>query len=269
MVVDTHTHVVAAGDSRYPLDPIEPTGGWYREVPVSVEQLLAAMDDAGVDRAVLVQAVSAYRHDNRYAADSARAHPDRCTSVACIDTTAPEAPAILRRLVRDDDVRGLRWWALADEPLHTAPVWAEVATHDLPVVVTMFAARLGELDALVPSLPPVPIAIDHCAFSDFSKGIPEALRVLSRHTNVNLKVSTIVLEHMSEHGDVREGVGELAAGFGADRLMWGSDYSQTHDRPYGELAELARHATSRLDDEARALILGGTALRLWPELAPG
>jgi predicted TIM-barrel fold metal-dependent hydrolase len=267
VIVDTHTHVVAADTTRYPLDALEPAGGWYREVPISVEGLLALMDEAGVDRAVLVQAVSAYRFDNRYVLDSARAHPERCTSVACLDVGAAGVAATLRRLAEEHGAGGLRWWALGDEPLgEPRDVWAEIAAQQVPVVMTMFATRLEELVSLLPRLPPVPIAIDHCAFADFSTGVPPELAALAEHSTVMLKVSTITLERLAEHGDVRDGLAELVACFGADRLMWGSDFSQTHDRTYPELAEFARFAVSRLGDDARAAVLGGTALRVWPEL---
>ena len=268
MQVDTHTHVVADDEARYPLTPLEPTGGWYREVPYTVEGLLALMDGAGVDRAVLVQAVSAYGNDNRYVADAARAHSGRCTSVACLDPSDPHAVPDLRRLVEEQGVRGLRWWALRDEPLaEPRVVWDDLATLGIPVVVTMFADRLPELLALVPSLPAVPIAIDHCAFVDFAGGVPPELAAVAAHPTVCCKVSTIVLDRLAEHGDVRDGLAELAARLGPDRLLWGSDFSQTHDRPYADLAEYARHAASRLDDDARAAFLGENALRLWPELA--
>ena len=269
MIVDTHTHVVAPDAEPYPLDATEPVGGWYREVPVTVDELVALLDEAQVDRAVLVQAVSAYRHDNRYVLDSVRRFDDRCTSVVCLDPAAPGAAAELRNLVVDKGARGLRWWALTDEPLaEPRAVWDELARLGVPVVVTMFATRLGELAEIVPTLPPVPIAVDHCAFADFSHGVPDGLRALVEHPAVTLKVSMIVLDGMADHGDVRDGLAELAACFGADRLMWGSDFSQTHDRPYPELAEHARFAASRLGDDARGAFLGGTALRLWPELAP-
>ena len=269
MQVDTHTHVVADDPARYPLDPRPGAGSWFREVPYTVEALLDAMDAARVDRAVLVQAVSAYRHDNRYVADSARAHRDRCTSVACTDLSAPDAPLELRHLARERGVRGLRWWALDGQPLgEPRAVWDELARLGLPVVVTLFADRLEELLALVPSLPPVPIAIDHCAFADLSAGVPDVLVALAVQPTIHWKVSTIVLDGLIEHGDVRDGVAELSRRLGADRLLWGSDFSQTHDRPYGDLAELARHAAEKLDDDARAGFLGTNALRLWPELAP-
>ncbi|MGH9016030.1 MAG: amidohydrolase family protein [Acidimicrobiia bacterium] len=82
MLVDTHVHVISDDASRYPLQPARLPGAWYREAPVTVEELLALMDDAGVDRAVLVQPMGAYSYDNSYAADAAASHPDRLTSPA-------------------------------------------------------------------------------------------------------------------------------------------------------------------------------------------
>jgi predicted TIM-barrel fold metal-dependent hydrolase len=279
--VDTHTHVVAADEAAYPLDPPQGmTAPWYRVDPCSVERLLALMGEAEVDRAVLVQGISAYGFDNRYTVDSARRFPKHCSSVVYLDLAAgdpsndppgdPPSDAVgeLRRLVREEGVRGLRWVALGETGLaEPRAVWREVATLGIPVVMTVLADKLEELASTVPSLPgAIPLALDHCGFADFSSGIPDVLLALVEFPTLHLKVSTIALDQLAIHGDVRDGVAELAARFGADRLMWGSDYSQTHDRPYPELAEYARHAASRLDDDARAAFLTGTALALWPEL---
>ena len=54
--------------------------------------------------------------------------------------------------------------------------------------------------------------------------------------------------------------------FGAERLVWGSDYPQTHDRTYGELVELGRASCAGLRDATATRVLGGNALRLWPTL---
>ena len=54
--------------------------------------------------------------------------------------------------------------------------------------------------------------------------------------------------------------------FGADRLVWGSDYPQTHDRSYAALVALGRDASAGLPPEDQERFLGANALRLWPEL---
>lgn len=268
MLVDTHTHVIAEDLKRYPYDPRPGADPWYQDAPHTAEELVALMDEAGVDRAVLVQAVSAYQHDNRYVVDAALAHAERCTSVVCLDVTEADTPDALRRMIVEQGACGLRWWALDGSPLDVRPVWDVLAATGSPVVVTCFADRLEELAVLVPSLPPVPIALDHCGFAALSSGVPESLRALAGLPNVHFKVSTIVLDAIAEHGDVRDGLAGLVEALGADRVMWGSDFSQTHDRPYAELVELARRASSRLADDARAAFLGENALRLFFKTQP-
>ncbi len=270
--VDTHTHVVAQDEATYPLAPSGMTEPWYRDDPCSVERLLALMEEAAVDRAVIVQAISAYAFDNRYAVASQQRFPKHCASVVYLDLAGRDAPdpgTELRALVRDHGVRGLRWVAFGDTRFaEPRAVWDEVVALGIPVVLTCLAEKLGELAAAIPTLPgSIPLALDHSGFADFSAGIPDELAALAAFPNLHLKVSTIALRLIAEHGDVRDGLADLAACFGAGRLMWGSDYSQTHDQPYAELAELARHAASKLDDAARGAYLAGTALALWPELA--
>jgi L-fuconolactonase len=95
VIVDSHVHVVAPDIARYPLTPRPLSGQWYLDAPCSSERFLEEMAGAGVDRAVLVQAVGAYTFDNAYAADSAAARPDRFASAACIDPQAETARSAL------------------------------------------------------------------------------------------------------------------------------------------------------------------------------
>jgi predicted TIM-barrel fold metal-dependent hydrolase len=268
LVVDTHTHIVADDEAAYPLDPRGTTGPWYRDDPCSAERLLALMDESGVDRAVLVQPMSAYQFDNRYTADSSRRYPERFTSVGYLDLGGDDPVATLRGLF-DDGIRGLRWVSLFDGQSLEEPraVWDTVAALGLPMVVTILADMLPSLADAVPRLPAIPLALDHLAFADLTHGIPDELAALAAFPNLHLKVSSNALEAAERHGDLRDFVCDLAARFGARRLMWGSDYSQTHDLPYPELVARQRHASSRLSDDDREWYLGRTALTLWPELA--
>src|SRR5437763_16953864 len=107
-VIDTHAHVIAADERRYPRAPL---GGrqsdWSRERPVSADEMIAAMDAAGIERTVLVQASTCYGHDNSYLADAVAAHPQRFIGVFSVDVLAPDAPAQIRRWV-DRGLSGLR-----------------------------------------------------------------------------------------------------------------------------------------------------------------
>ena len=268
MIVDTHAHVISPDEQTYPFKPSDLTGEWYREAPCSVERFLSLMDQAGVDAVVLVQAVTAYGHDNRYCADAARRFPERCTSVGSVDVTDEEAIDAARALVEREGMRGIRWMAIREGSVRgPRALWNAITALRVPIVVTILADRLVDLAETIPGLPAVPMALDHCGFADFSLGIPPELTALAEFPNLHLKVSTITLDLMASHGDPADGVAELAARFGADRLMWGSDYSQTHDRSYGELVEWGRAATAQLSDEQRTWLLGRTALTVWPELS--
>jgi predicted TIM-barrel fold metal-dependent hydrolase len=267
LIVDTHVHVVADDHTRYPLRPGVATNRWYETHPCSAPQLLTLMREAGVHRAVLVQGVGAYGFDNRYLLDSAVAYPGVFTSVVCTDRTRATAVDDLTALVRAG-ARGYRWFTVGDDPRLAEPsvVWDALAAMAIPVVVTILADRLPELASLVARLPPVPLAIDHCAFADLGAGVPDELAALASFRNVHCKVSTHALRSAAAGGDPADALGALADRFDG-RIMWGSDFSQTHDVPYAELVEEGRRAAAKLDEDRRDAFLGGTALRLWPELA--
>jgi len=263
MIVDTHVHVIASDPQRYPLQPSGFGTKWYVEQPVSVEQFAVAMDGAGVERAVLVQAMGAYSYDNSYVTDAARSRPDRFVSVVIVDPSQPDAAATLRRWVDGGGVRGVRLFSIG-APIDDAgarAVWDAAAELALPVVVAVLADQLPRVDGLLDRYPQVTVALDHCGFADFGGDAPD-LFDLARH--LHLKVTSIVIGAAT---DPAAAVEHVVGAFGSDRLMWGSDFSQTHDVPYPELAEEGRKAAAKLDDDQRDAYFAGSAVTLWPELA--
>ena len=249
---------------------------------MSGEELAAEMAAAGVDRAVVVQAATAYSDDNRYAADVVASDTDRFAGVCCVDPTAPDdagrSPAdALGYWVGERGMAGVRLMALGDDQwLDGEPgdeLWRRAGDLGVPVVVTVLAQSLPRLRTMLERYPDTPVALDHCGFADLDGGPPwaaaEPLFDLARHPNLHLKVSTIVLDQAAvatpENGAAAF-LQELAERYGAARLMWGSDYSQTHDRSYGELVDLAREVGASLGAGTERF-LGGTACVLWPSLA--
>ena len=274
MIVDSHVHVVAHDQSAYPLSPRPLSGDWYREAPHSAEDLLALMDATGVDRAVLVQPLGAYSFDNRYTADSAGRYPDRFASACCVDIDAADPRSELSDWLGASNMHGVRLFAIGGDPAwlaedRAAPLWEAAADHHAHVIVTVLAHQLPQLDAALCRFPDVPVSLDHCGFPPLTSAAgagAEALFALADHANLHLKVSTHVLDAAAKLGDAREFVAALVMRFGAERVMWGSDFCQTHDRSYAALVEIGRQAFSELPMAAQDLCLGGTALRLWPSL---
>jgi predicted TIM-barrel fold metal-dependent hydrolase len=279
MIVDTHVHVVACDDVRYPPQPTGVGSQWFREVPMTVEQFADTASAAGVERAVLVQAYGAYGFDNTYVVDAASRYPGRFVSVGIVDAEDPGAPGTLRELAAVPSFAGVRLFTITDPPPiwlddpRTFPLWEVASELDLRVVVTLLAPDLPHLRRVLAQFPDQPVVLDHCGFPDVAGGAPFAsaaeLFALASFDNLHLKVTSHLLETVASvpGGDARDLVDRLTETFGPRRLVWGSDYPQTHDRPYAALVELGLHACSRLSADDRALVMGGNALRLWPALA--
>ena len=142
MIVDTHVHVISDDLETYPLVPGRRRLGWVDEARFTVEQVLALMDEAGVDRALLVQPLTAYGYDNRYTALSARRYPDRFVSVPIVDMEADGAAETLRSLNENEKMTGVRLFGRAgggdwlDNP-KTFPVWQLAEELDFPIAVLL------------------------------------------------------------------------------------------------------------------------------------
>jgi L-fuconolactonase len=278
MIVDTHVHVIADDATRYPLRPSGIGSEWFREHPVSAEQFAVTATAAGVERAVLVQAFGAYGTDNEYVVDAVAVAPERFVSVGIVDPEDPGAPATLRALAGRPGFSGIRLFAIGaspptwlDDPT-TEPLWAVATELDLRIVVALLPPDLPRLRRRLEQFPGVPVVLDHCGFPDLAGGPPypgaAPLFALAPFEQLHLKVTSHVLEAADAAGDPcgQVLVELLVATFGAARLVWGSDYPQTHDRSYRELVQLGYSACARLSDADRALVMGANALRLWPAL---
>jgi predicted TIM-barrel fold metal-dependent hydrolase len=145
-------------------------------------------------------------------------------------------------------------------------VWETARRLGIPVLVVALPERAGELAGGLARVPSIPIVIDHGGLLEPVHGVPDELAALAPLPHVSLKLSTVALRLAEAHGDPAHYVAELAARFGASRLMWGSDWSHTRMWPYAEIVDYGRRAAARLDASAREDFLAGTALRHWPEL---
>ena len=286
MSVDTHTHVISPDTQRFPLQvaahlPHE----WVDDAALTASQLLTCMDEAGVDAAVLVQARTAYGYDNSYVAEARRAAPGRLASTAIIDMSAPDRLAQLRRWFDVGQISGVRLFnipAAADgwiESPELATFVRDAHGWGARVSACIFPADLPALGRLLAAVPDVPVALDHCGFVNPADGLASpqmlALEALTCYANLRLKVTTTFLAAATDRGsDERDVVEQLCAGFGAERLMWGSDFPQFHRKgstdsePYADVVSYAKRAVSRLSDSEQQAFLGETALGVWPELRP-
>lgn len=279
-VIDIHPHVISPDTERYPLSPL---GGqqstWSSKHPITHDDLISEMDAAGIDKAVVVQASTAYGHDNTYIAEAVAAHPDRLTGVFSVDVLADDAIERidywrsrgltgLRLFTAGSTMEGQAGW-LNDPRSHAA--WAYASRIGLPICVQMRPPGIPLLRDLLGSFPDAIVVVDHLARPVLDDGPPyeqaAELWELAEHPGVHLKM-TLRNIVAAEQGasTVADFMSHLTGTFGAHRVAWGSNFPAA-ERPLGELVARAREAVSTLQPSEQEAILSGTALKLYPALA--
>lgn len=279
-LIDTHAHLVTGDTAAYPPSP--PSGALNPgdlDDPMPVERLLAEMDATGVDKAVLVQRGSIYGFDSAYVCDSAARFPDRLVAVCSIDATAPDAAGRVGHWVSERGAAGIRLMELVkgmdigwlDGPL-ARPAWEEAARLDTPVCVHFFpwnrAEGLTRLAGILRDIPGLTVVIDHFAAirSDAGPpdhGVDDLLAQVAAHEGVSVKYTTIPLGRLDAAGiDFRPVVARVADLFGPERMMWGSDITQSPGS-YAQMVELGLRSVEGMAGAAREAILSGTARRVY------
>ncbi len=276
MIVDTHVHVVAPDQQRYPFSPaggfrMRGLGAWNTEHPVSAEQMLATIAGAGVDRAVVVQPFSAYGFDNNYHADSAAAHAARLGSVCTVDPVAADGAERLTYWVRERGMQGLRLTtsqegSRLDDP-RAFPVWERAGELGIPICVLTSPEHWPAARIMASRFPRVPVLLDHAGGigAGQTAEIVDELIGLAALPNVQLKVSTVNFAPLAALGET--GLARwrrIVAAYGAERLLWGSNYPVSQEGSYADMARLGERALPFLSDAQREAMLGGNALRFWP-----
>ena len=280
---DLHTHIISPDTERYPARPL---GGnrstWSSQRPASLDQLLRSLDEAGIERAAVVQAATMYGFDNSYVADSLGAHHDRLIGVCSIDLVADDALERIDQWIGDRGFAGVRVRAAdgttavanaasLDDP-RLEPAWARLAADRIPVCIQMHSEHAPVLASVLRRHPGLVVALDHGARPNLAGGPPYSglgeLFELTAFANVLLKITPITIRRAAAEpdGDPAKLIARLVEGFGSDRIAWGSNFPAS-EGALPELRAFVENALAELAPEQRADILGGTATRIYPGLA--
>ncbi len=279
MIVDIHPHVISSDESRYPRAPL---GGhqsdWSRERPVGMEQMIEAMDAAGIAKSALVQASTCYGHDNSYVADAVAAHPDRFTGVFSTDVLAGDARDKMRYWM-GQGLTGMRLFTTGstmpgqadwlDDP-RSFPAWELAEEMNLPVCLQMTAKGIPALTNVLKRFPKLRVILDHLARPVQEDGPPykgaDSLWGLAEFPGVHLKVTERNLVGARAGKATPESFfARLVSDFGADRIAWGSNFPAS-ERTLPDLVKLAQETLAFLPASDRDWIFAGTALALYPAL---
>lgn len=276
MIIDAHHHLWDRSRAEYPwLGPHLPA----LDRDVTFEELERQLDDAGVDRTVLVQAAD-NDEDTDYMLEQAAAHPRIAAVVAWIPLDRPERAATrLQELRRHPAFRGIRH-GINNEPDADWILRPEVADglrllEDADIPFDLVSVRRRHL-ALVPELverhPRLRIVIDHLSKPPIRREDREPwwtnIARAAAAPTVWAKLSGLMPanDRLDEWGtdDLRPFVDHAMELFGPDRLMWGSDWpiidlAGGYQRALDAMREIAAEWTPA----ERSAVFGGTAARFY------
>ena len=284
-VVDAHLHLFKALSDDYPRAIFE--GMTPPERSETAERLLAAMDAAGVDRAIYC-ALSEHDH---YLAEVLAGHPGKFAGVSVYDFAEPEPLATLQRRI-DAGIEGVRFYGLEGEPgsdpesLAVFPALAAMRDAGMKVWFYGPADQVALLDGCLDLLPGLRVVLNHLGFlpnmhlelmvDDYGRpqfdmpSPPPGLEVVealaAKHSSVHVHFSG----HYAFSGgpypyrDLQETTDRIYAAFGADRMLMASDWPWIRDEPgYPETLGVVDQLLGGISSAERDMIRGGTAMSLF------
>jgi len=232
MIIDSQVHV-------WPPDrPDRRLGqGVGDRKPYGYEQLVADMDRAGVDRAILVPpSFDADRND--YAIEAVRKHPDRFAIMGRVPLKSGAGKDFLNGWRDQPGMLGVRltFHRDADRPWLTDGTadwfWPEAERHGIPVMVHA-PERLAEIGAIAARHPKLTLIVDHMGFARATmdgKATPavERINALAHHPNVFVKVSALPCYSTEPYPfkNLHAPLRRVIAAFGPRRAFWGSDITR-------------------------------------------
>jgi hypothetical protein len=305
MIVDAHTHIFPRLSGRFARGNVRglgygrvqigdepsfqafpPGGASVRSTP---EQLLAHLDWAGVEVAVLLQN-NFYGNHNVAVADAVRRWPDRFVGAMYLDPWSPGARATFRRWQDDlpivklatDDRFGL--FALHDQASladdRCAWLWPEMESNGMTLTLDLggIARRSYETDVVADIAerhPRLKIVICHLAQptvddqkSPRSQRLWQQQVLLACRPNVWLDVSALphkVGKESYPWPSIGRWIGQAVEWVGCKKILWGTDYPGLLTAgTYPQLLSALDVHLAHLSKRDRQAVLGANACAAYP-----
>ncbi|HJM88358.1 MAG TPA: amidohydrolase family protein [Dehalococcoidia bacterium] len=236
------------------------------------DQMVAAMDDVGVDGALLVSPFTMYQYDASYALDVYAKHPTRFRLIKPVDPSDPGVADTIADWAATAGTVAIRIMlnrTATEDPADPGlnHVLASAARHSLPVNLLSWG-RLDQARQLAAANPDTSVVIDHLGLQQpFEPPAPEnpfgdlpSVLAFAELPNVTIKISgACTLSHEPfPFNDIWDPLERIFEAFGMDRCMWGTDWTRAVDLlTYTEGVEAFR-VTDRLSDSERAALMGET-----------
>ncbi len=249
VIVDTHCHV---GIHKY-----EP-----------VEALRFHMERSGVTQAVFIQYMG--NVDNRYLVECMAAHPGIFAAAMLVE---PDDDGTQIREWAEQGIGGIRLAAdFRSTGVDPLAQWRTAAELGLVVSAPCSPASLlsTEFAEVVTQFPDLAIVIEHLGGIGRGAQPPydefKQVLALARYPNLTIKLPGFgeFCDPPHPFPNIPPLVELTLEAFGAERIMWGSDWPPVSSREgYDSSLQVPLDYLAKLSDREKALVFGRTAQRIW------
>jgi L-fuconolactonase len=272
-VIDAHQHFwrIDKHDCRWPTPDLTEI---YRDfLP---KDLVPIAEQAGISGSVLVQSQESDA-DTDFLLQLADESSLIKAVVGWVDLSSPNACERIHQLAQHPKFRGIRpmLQSLPDDawilnPL-LEPAIEVVKANNLSFDALVHVRHLPYLHIFAKRHPTLALVIDHAAKPDIAGGDfafwASSIEFMADLPHVYCKLSGLLTESSAGQGidELKPFVVDLYKRFGAQRLMWGSDWPVLHLAPnfryanYSQWLLLAQRLLPMASDSERDAIFGGTA----------
>lgn len=244
---------------------------------VTGDQMVVAMDEVGVDGALLVSPYSMYRYDASYALEVHAKHSDGFGLIKPFD---PEAADVVEQIQEWSNLKGtVGARIMLPDPLAVEPtdpglnrILEAGKLTSLPINVLCWG-NPTLLDGLARRHPDVTIVVDHLGLRQpFEPPAPAqpfsnlpAVLELAQFPNVTIKITgaCTLSQEKFPFADIWEHLQTIFDEFGIDRCLWGTDWTRAIELlTYTEGVEAFRRRDT-LSTSDREALMGGNAARIY------
>ncbi|XP_010929582.1 uncharacterized protein [Elaeis guineensis] len=279
-VVDSHLHVWASPQEaaeKYPYFP-----GQEPSIPGDLDFLLKCMSEAGVDCALIVQPIN-HMFDHSLVTSVLKRQPSKFIG-CCLANPAEDGSGLkqLEDLVLKDGYRAVRFnpylWPSGQKMTNDLgkAMFSKAGELGIPVGIMCMkglSLHISEIEELCTTYPSTVVLLDHMAFckppvNDEEQETFSALLNFSRFPQVYVKFSALfrLSRKPYPYEDTGELLSQAISSYGANRVMWGSDFPYVvPECGYKEAKEAVSLIASQMHVSSSDLewIMGRTAMQLF------
>ncbi len=223
--------------------------------PMTVERLLPIMDEAGVDRVIVVPpSLEGIRFD--YGQEAARQYPSRFATMSRVNLNESAEKKRVTLMRTEPYLLGARFYfqpSIAHWLLDGTADWFWSLAESIKLPVMFLTIKQTPIFAKIAERhPQLPLIIDHLGVTmesvkdgSVTERISEAVS-LAKYPNVSVKLSSSPLYSIQSYPwrDMDDHIRRLFDAYGPQRCHWGTDLTNSFNR--GSMKQRIEHFTQEL-----------------------